>query len=78
MSLWVVDPKTSKKSVTLTFAVISFVFLIGVAMAKVLGHADTIGPFLEMFITSVLLYLGRRANIKTSNLTINQEGKDVN
>lgn len=61
-SVWLNDPKTKEKSVSLTILVYSFILLIVVGVFQVLNKVATTGPFSELFYSSVALYFGRRLN----------------
>lgn len=60
--MYLPDPANeNKKSVTLTGLVISFVLVVGFAIAFVLGKVDKEpGPLMELLWTCAALYLGRR------------------
>ena len=71
---WMVDPKNGKQSVTLTLMIISFILLVAGVIAMIFGKIDSIGPLLELYVTNTVLYYGRRAKLKTKNLSVEQEG----
>lgn len=60
---WITDPKDKLESVSLTLLVLSLFLLIGLGIAQVLGKIQSVGPFTELFYSSVALYFGRRLNI---------------
>lgn len=68
--MWITDPKTKEKSVTLTAFVVSTLSLVGSGWLECFGHAKSTGPFIEMFVSTALLYLGRRVDIKSSKLSL--------
>lgn len=71
--MWLLDPKTSKRSVSLTMLTVSFVSIIGCAFAHVLGKLDSTGPLLELFYACSALYFGRRFERKKDEASIGKE-----
>ena len=60
--MYLLDSK-GEKSVTLTGLIISFVLVIGFAIAWITGKVDREpGPLMELLWTFAALYLGRRLN----------------
>lgn len=77
--MYLTDPKTNKKSVTLTFLVISFVLFAGFAAAVSLGYAYTTGALAELFYASAALYFGRRVNVGSKSFSVsNGENNETN
>lgn len=60
--MWLLDPKTEEKSVSLTLLVCSFILLVLVGVMQVLNKVTTTGPFAELFYSATALYFGRRLN----------------
>lgn len=60
--MWLNDPKTQEKSVSLTILVYSFILLLVIGVLQVMNKVTTTGPFTELFYSSVALYFGRRLN----------------
>lgn len=66
--MWVRDPKTKEKSVSLTLLMVSFLAIIVCSVAHVFGKLDSTGPLLELFYATAALYFGRRVNFKRGEL----------
>lgn len=60
---YLIDPKDGKPSVSLTMMVVGLVLIIASGVAQVLGAISSLGPFPELFYSSVALYFGRRFSI---------------
>ena len=58
--MWITDPKTGQKSVSLSLMIVSFCSIIGCSFAKVTGNLESTGPLLELFYATAALYFGRR------------------
>lgn len=71
--MYLTDPKNSKKSVTLTFLVISFILFAGFSGAQALGYAESVGAFAELFYATAALYFGRRFQVGTKTFDVSQE-----
>lgn len=65
--LFVEDPSTGQKSVSLTLLVASFIAVAAAGGLQVAGLVSSTGPFLELFYSASALYFGRRLNIKGAN-----------
>ncbi len=60
MNLWLTDPTTSKKSVSLTLMVLSFFGCIVGGGLQIAGKTETVSICLELFYGCSALYFGRR------------------
>lgn len=67
--MYLTDPKTNQKSVTLTFLVISFMLLVGFSAAGALDYVTNINSLSELFYACSALYFGRR--VEVGNKTFN-------
>ncbi len=76
--MFIKDPAKSKesadqaKSVSLTLMIISFAILSILGILQCFSVIKDIGPFMELFITTVSLYFGRRLDL---NSLLNRKGK---
>lgn len=70
--MFITDPKTGDKSVSLTLVLISTVLLVGFGTAQALGKIQALGPFTEMFYSTLALYFGRRFNINGKTFSSDQ------
>jgi len=61
--MYLTDPKDGKKSVSLTFVVITFVLVTGFSVGVAINKVEGIGPLMELFYACSALYFGRRLNI---------------
>lgn len=61
--LYLVDPTNGQKSVSLTIMMVSFVTLLGFAIASVLEYVKNVDPLLDIFYACAALYFGRRVSI---------------
>ena len=66
--LWIRDPKTKEKSVSLTMVVISFIGAIVASRLEMYGLADNTGSTLELFYASAGLYWGRKFTTKSGSI----------
>ena len=57
------DPVNGLPSVSLTLLSISFLVLLGVGFAEVLGFVKSTGPFTELFYSTCALYFSRRMSV---------------
>lgn len=57
------DPKDNKKSVSLTLLLLSFMFISTMGALQCFEKIKDTGPFMELYITSVSLYFGRRFDV---------------
>lgn len=65
--LWVTDPVTKNKSVSLTMLMLSGVLIITFGILQIFGKVQSVGPFDNMFWSSAALYFGRRLGINGKN-----------
>lgn len=65
------DPKNDGPSVSLTIMIVSLGLLIGAGIGQLLGKFDSVGPFVEIYVTNAMLYYGRRANFNFGKFSIN-------
>jgi len=73
--MYLVDPKTDKKSVSLTFLVIAFVLLVGFTIAEALELTKLPGSFSELFYACAALYFGRRVQIGSKTFSSEKDTK---
>lgn len=57
---WVADPKDGKPSVSLTILAVSFGLLVVAGGLEVFEVTKSTGPFMELTLSSIALYFGRR------------------
>lgn len=57
--MWLIDPKNNHKSVSLTLLIISFMVLVVVGLLDVFRVVESVGVFLELFLSTGALYFGR-------------------
>lgn len=76
--MYLVDPKTNKKSVSLTFLVITFLLYTGFSVGKALEYVNQIGSLAELFYACAALYFGRRVKVGTKAFEMSQEGSKKN
>lgn len=74
--MYFIDPKNGKKSVTLTFLIISFILFAGLATAQAIGRAESIGALDELFYACAALYFGRRAKVGSKVFSVDQKGSE--
>lgn len=58
--MWIKDPKTSKRSVSLTMLIVTGILCIAGAVTQMMGKIDSTSLLAELFYTSAALYGGRR------------------
>lgn len=73
--MYLTDPKTNKKSVSLTFLVITFILYTAFSVAKAFEVVNTIGSLAELFYASAALYFGRRVKVGGKAFEVTQEGQ---
>lgn len=61
--MWLKDT-TGQPSVSLTLMLVSFVVLLVIGVLDICSVVKSTGIFLELFLTTVGLYFGRRVNFK--------------
>lgn len=74
--MYLTDPKDGKKSVTLTFLVVSFVIFLGFACAGSLEYVKNVNSLSELFYACAALYFGRRVKVGTKSFEMSGEEKD--
>lgn len=67
MNLWLMDPKTKEKSVSLTLMIVSFVVLLIASTLHISQFTDNTSSLLELFYATAGLYLGRKFTGKSGN-----------
>lgn len=72
--MYLTDPITKEKSVTLTFAVVSFLFVLGFAVANALEYSKEPGALMDLFYACAALYFGRRVNLNGKIFSGNDKG----
>lgn len=73
--MWLKDPKTSEKSVSLTMLTVSFVSVIGCSFAQIFGYLDGTGPLMELFYATTALYFGRRVKFGKGEISESSVGQ---
>ena len=73
--MYLLDPKTNKKSVSLTFLVITFLLYTGFSVAKAVELVSSIGSLAELFYACAALYFGRRVKVGGKAFEVSQEGQ---
>jgi len=61
--MYLIDPKNNKKSVSLTFLVITFFLLIVASIFQTMDAIKSVGYFPELFYACAALYFGRRVQV---------------
>lgn len=74
--MYLTDPKTKEKSVSLTFLVVSFVLFSGFSAAGAFGYVKEINSLSELFYACAALYFGRRVKVGTKTFETKQETKN--
>ena len=67
--IYLEDPTTNKKSVSLTIMMVSFVLLLGFAVSSCLEYTKSPDPLLDIFYACAALYFGRRVSINGKTFT---------
>lgn len=62
--LWVTDPSTRRKSVSLTILVLTLTLVIAACCAEMLGWIKTTSASVELFMSAAALYFGRKFTYK--------------
>lgn len=73
--MYLLDPKTNKRSVSLTFLVVTFILYTGFSVGKALELVNGIGSLAELFYACAALYFGRRVSINGKQFEVKQEGQ---
>jgi hypothetical protein len=72
--MYLKDPKTGEKSVTLTFLVLSFLLFAGFAGAEALGYTKNgTGSLSELFYACAALYFGRRVKVGSKSFEVGNQ-----
>jgi len=74
--MYLTDPKTGKKSVTLTFLIVSFIAFLTVSILTATGHMEESSSLAELFYACAALYFGRRVKVGGKSFEVNQEGQN--
>lgn len=69
MELWVKDPSTGLKSVSLTILIVSFTAVIVAGSLNMAGVVATTSLFTEIFYASTALYFGRKMTVNNKNFS---------
>lgn len=67
--LWIVDPYTGHKSVSLTILAISFIATLIAGALHMAGTVASTSIFTEMMYSACALYFGRKLNINNKNFS---------
>lgn len=73
--MYLTDPKSDKKSVSLTFLVISFFLFAGISVGSAFDLVNDVDALSELFYACAALYFGRRVQVNTKNFNVDQETK---
>lgn len=68
MQLWITDPKTKEKSVSLTLLIASFTVLLGASTLHLSHLTENTSSLLELFYATCALYLGRKFTSKNGTV----------
>lgn len=74
--MWIKDPSTKKKSVSLTFAVIAFVGVLVAAGLQMANKIQNTSVMTEVFYATTALYFGRRFSFKGNNVELSGKTLD--
>lgn len=79
MKLWMIDPNSKQPSVSLSMMALAFVLLIGANIMLILGKSSSTGEFMELFVTTTILYFGRKTPFvfKGKYITGEQKNEDA-
>lgn len=69
------DPNTNKKSVSLTIMLVSFVILLGFAIASSLEYVKNVDALMDIFYACAALYFGRRVSFNGKFFSGKEEDK---
>lgn len=73
--MWLTDPITKRKSVSLTLMMLVFVLAMGANIAQMFGRIKEVGITTELLYTFVGLYFGRRFTYKGKSVEL--DGKTL-
>lgn len=74
--MWITDPTTKLKSVSLTLLMITFSISIVAGIANMLGKIENTSIITEMLYSFVALYFGRRMSFKGKNVELSGKTLD--
>lgn len=74
--MWIKDPTTNKRSVSLTMLVISCLFILVMGSLQVFEKVKTTGPFMELMYSCMALYFGRRFSVNGKTFSANSSTRD--
>lgn len=74
--MWLKDPVTKKRSVSLTFATITFIAVLVSGTLEILEKVKSTGPFLELFYGTLGMYITRRFSFSSRGLSVNSGNKE--
>ncbi len=77
MSIWITDPKSKEKSVSLTLVALSTFMYVAVIIANVLGVEVSAGLIQQFWFGSSALYFGRRVKFSKDGSLESGRKKDV-
>lgn len=69
--MWIKDPVTKKKSVSLTFTCIAFLGVLIAAGLQMANKIENTSVMTEVFYATTALYFGRRFTFKGKNVELN-------
>jgi hypothetical protein len=72
--MWIKDPKSNEKSVSLTLMSIAFVIACLLVIGEALGKCKANSAYLELFYATAALYFSRKVNVKGSSFSMEQQG----
>lgn len=75
--LFIEDPTTGNKSVSLTLLVVSAIALITVGGLEVAGLVHNEGPFKELLYSTISLYFARRVNINGKSFSLDKDSNII-
>ena len=72
--MWITDPKTDKKSVSLTLLSISFSLYLTMLILQTIGYKVDAGLLTEIFYSCTALYFCRKIKIGGKDFNVEQSG----
>lgn len=76
MNMFLIDPKTSTPSVSLTLLIISFIGVVVAGALQLAGKTETASVFLELFYANCALYFSRRFTMNGKSFDSTQSEKE--
>lgn len=61
---WIIDPKTKEESISLTLMLVTFLIVSVLGVLESLEKVKSTGPFVEILLSFIALYFGRRMTFK--------------